>query len=50
MSAAPIESHAAANLGRILARTVTDYLKDAQHRREFEEWYRQKYGKEYEWR
>ena len=50
MSAAQIESNAVVNLGRILAQTVTEYLKDAQHRREFEEWYRQKYGKDYEWR
>lgn len=34
----------------ILAKKVQDYFKDEKHKREFEEWYRKKYGKEYEWR
>lgn len=34
----------------ILMRKVSDYFKNEEHRKQFEEWYRQKYGKEYEWR
>lgn len=34
----------------ILMRKVSDYFKDEENRKKFEEWYRQKYGKEYEWR
>jgi hypothetical protein len=50
MSVTPMESRVVDNLARILARKVTDYLQDPVHKREFENWYRQKYGKEYEWR
>lgn len=31
----------------ILAIKVKEYFKDEQHRKDFEEWYRKKYGKEY---
>lgn len=34
----------------ILVRKVREYFKDEENRKKFEEWYRQKYGKEYEWR
>lgn len=34
----------------ILMRKVSDYYKDEEHRKQFEKWYREKYGKEYEWR
>lgn len=34
----------------ILAKRVEKYFQDEEHRRQFEEWYRKKYGKEYEWR
>ena len=34
----------------ILIRKVEDYFRDEEHRQQFEEWYRKKYGKEYEWR
>lgn len=34
----------------VLAKKVQDYFKDEKHKREFEEWYRKKYGKEYVWR
>lgn len=34
----------------ILAKKVEDYFRDETHRKQFEEWYKQKYGKEYEWR
>jgi hypothetical protein len=29
---------------------VKDYFQEEDHKRKFEEWYRRKYGKEYEWR
>lgn len=32
-------------LGRVKA-----YYRDPEHRREFEVWYKQKYGKDYEWK
>ena len=34
----------------ILAKKVEEYFRDEEHRKRFEEWYRRKYGKEYEWR
>lgn len=34
----------------ILAKKVEDYFRDEEHRRQFEEWYKKKYGKDYEWR
>lgn len=34
----------------LLAQRVREYFKDEDHRREFEDWYRQKYGKEYTWK
>ena len=34
----------------ILVKRVSDYFKDEEHRKSFEEWYRQKYGEEYVWR
>lgn len=37
-------------IGRLLAKTVSRYLKDEEHRREFEEWYFKKYGVEYQWK
>lgn len=33
----------------MLRERVNDYYKDAENRRKFEEWYREKYGKEYQW-
>lgn len=33
-----------------LVRRVHAYYQDPEHRKEFEDWYKQKYGKEYEWR
>ena len=50
MSVTPMESRVVDNLGRILAQKVQAYLRDPVHKREFEDWYRQKYGKEYKWR
>lgn len=35
---------------RNLRRTVRRYLDNPDHRREFEEWYLQKYGKPYQWK
>lgn len=34
----------------VLMSKVREYFRDEEHRKAFEEWYRQKYGKEYEWR
>lgn len=34
----------------ILVRKVREYFKVEEHRKDFEEWYRKEYGKEYEWR
>lgn len=50
MSAAPLESWTRNSLSRILAKTVSRYLKEEKHRREFEEWYFTTYGKKYIWK
>lgn len=34
----------------LLVQRVRDYFKDSSHRAEFEDWYRQRYGKEYAWK
>lgn len=34
----------------ILTKKVEAYFQDEEHRRQFEEWYKKKYGKDYEWR
>lgn len=34
----------------ILMKKVEAYFQDEEHRRQFEEWYKKKYGKDYEWR
>lgn len=34
----------------LLARRVREYFTDEEHRKEFEDWYRQRTGKEYTWR
>lgn len=46
----PFTSPLRVNVARILAKTVTNYLKDPEHRKAFEAWYREKYGKEYVWK
>ena len=33
----------------VLATKVREYFKVEEHRKDFEEWYRKEYGKEYEW-
>lgn len=35
---------------RELMRKVRQYYSNGEHRKEFEEWYLQKYGKPYEWK
>ena len=35
-------------IASILVRKVENYFRDEEHRKQFEEWYRRKYGKEYE--
>lgn len=34
----------------LLVQRVREYFKDNSHRVEFENWYRQKYGKQYAWK
>ena len=34
----------------LLARSVREYFKDENHRKEFELWYERRYGKPYEWK
>ena len=50
MSTAQLSSWTQNSLGRLLARTVSRYLQSAEHRREFEAWYEQTYGKKYTWK
>jgi len=40
----PLEESTKKRIDRLLAKTVSRYLKDEEHRREFEEWYFKKYG------
>ena len=35
---------------RMLRRTVRRYLDDKKHRKDFEKWYLDKYGKPYKWK
>lgn len=44
-----IDTITAKRIGRLLAHTVSRYLEDKEHRREFEKWYFEKYGTEYQW-
>ena len=37
------------SLGMTLARNVREYFRDANHRKEFEKWYYERYGKHYKW-
>ena len=50
MSSSPIEESTKKRIGRLLAHTVSRYLEDKEHRREFEKWYFEKYGAEYQWK
>jgi hypothetical protein len=50
VSAAPLEETTKKRIGRLLAKKVSRYLEDLEHRREFEEWYFKKYGTEYQWK
>lgn len=34
----------------VLVKKVQEYFQDTEHRKQFEEWYKKKYGKDYEWR
>lgn len=34
----------------LLIQRVKEYFQDPEHRKEFEEWYKEEYGKNYEWR
>lgn len=37
------------SLSRELCKTILNYFEDDDHRKEFEDWYFDKYGVEYEW-
>ena len=37
-------------LAKLTAHTVTEYFKDPEHRKEFEEWYLKEYGEPYLWK
>ena len=50
MSAAHLEKSTQTRLSRLLARTVSQYLDNEEHRRDFEEWYFNKYGVKYQWK
>ena len=50
MSAAPLEESTKKRIGRLLAKTVSRYLENEEHRREFEAWYFAKYGTKYQWK
>ena len=50
MSATQLDSWSQHSMSRLLASTVSQYLKDKEHRREFESWYLKTYGKKYEWK
>jgi hypothetical protein len=51
MSVLVPEKHAQARaLSLLLAQKVRTYFKDEQHRRDFEDWYEQRYGKKYKWK
>ena len=34
----------------VLMKKVEDYFQDEKHKKQFEKWYREKYGKNYEWK
>ncbi len=45
-----LNSWSSRSLSKILARTVKDYLRKEENRRDYEQWYQQKYGKTYQWK
>lgn len=50
MSAAPLEEFTKKEIGKLLAKTVSRYMNNKEHRREFEKWYFEKYGVKYQWK
>ena len=36
-------------LSLLIAQYVREYFKDEENRKKFEQWYEQRYGKEYQW-
>ena len=50
MSETQLSSWTQNSLSHILARTVSQHLQSAEHRREFEIWYEMTYGKKYVWK
>ena len=45
-----LEESAKKRIGRLLAKTVSRYFKEEENRREFEKWYFEKYGVNYQWK
>lgn len=50
MSTTHLTSWTRNSIGKTLARTVSRYLQNKEHRREFEVWYEKTYGKKYVWK
>ena len=50
MSSPTLDGFVRKMVGILLSKTVSQYLKDVEHRHEFEEWYFQKYGTKYQWK
>ena len=46
----PLDESTKKRIGRLLAKTVSQYFQEEEHRREFEEWYFDKYGVKYQWK
>jgi len=44
-----VESTLKVRLGRLVAKTVIEYLSTEEHKHEFEDWYQKTYGKPYIW-
>lgn len=45
-----LDSWTSTSLSRMLVGIVSEYLRDEAHRKDFEAWYEDKYGKPYEWK
>ena len=44
----PLDEFTKKQIGRLLAKTVSQYFKEEEHRREFEAWYISTYGAKYQ--
>lgn len=50
MSTTQIEETTKRRISKLLVGTVAKYLEREEHRREFEDWYLDKYGSSYQWK